>query len=190
MAAPDYNFEDLTNAELRAFAGTLKVDLGKATKKSDIIAKLNAANVTWDMYKALDEVDDEPELTYNEGVGLEPGLATVVNNNEPEPVIPAQNLDPFEELLGESLADLDEPVAPEPEVVVVPVPVPVAPEEPEYRVVKLLTPSRYFEALTYVFTREHPYVLVTSDDASVLIEEFDGAFREASPREVKEFYGG
>lgn len=189
MAAPDYKFEDLTNAQLRAFADTLRVDLGKATKKSDIIAKLNQANVTWDMYLALDAVDDEPEA-FEEG-GLEPAVTEAVNaTGEPEAVLTAEELDPFEQALGESLEDLDEPVEEpaQPEVVVVPVP--VKEEEPEYKIVKLVAENRYFEVLSYVFTREHPYVLVTSDDASNLIENYGGAFREASPREAKEFYGG
>lgn len=199
MALPDNEFKDLTVPELRAVAKTFDIDVSKLTRKNDVITAITGAGITWEMYVALSEVDDEDELPFNEG-GLPDELVhsevgTALNAPvEPEPVLDPHNLDPFEALLGESLSDLDEPVAPapvepEPEVVVVPVAVPVKEEEPTYRVVKLINPSRYFEALSYVFTREHPYVLVLTDDASTLIENFDGAFREASPREVKEFYG-
>lgn len=191
MALPDNEFKDLTVPELRAVAKTFNVDVSKLTRKNDVIKAITDARISWDMYVALSEVDDEDELPYNEGGVLPPALEPVVNvTDEAEPVI-AQNLDPFEELLGESLSDLDvvepAPVEPEPEVVVVPVP--VKEKEPEYKIVKLVAENRYFEALSYVFTREHPYVLVLSDDASTLIEDFNGSFREASPREAKEFYG-
>jgi len=71
------------------------------------------------------------------------------------------------------------------------VPVVVEPVEEEVDDVVLLKMTRLnftYEVRGYRFTRDHPYVLVASDDADYLVEE-DGGFRMASPRELREFYG-
>lgn len=39
----------------------------------------------------------------------------------------------------------------------------------------------------YVFTREHPYVAMSADDAEFIFETQEG-FRMATPREVQEYY--
>lgn len=44
-----------------------------------------------------------------------------------------------------------------------------------------------FEALGHKFTREHPYALVSQQDAQDIIDMFDG-FRLASPSEAKAYY--
>lgn len=44
-----------------------------------------------------------------------------------------------------------------------------------------------FQAYGHTFTREHPYALVSEDEAQQIIDTFDG-FRLASPSEAKSFY--
>lgn len=39
----------------------------------------------------------------------------------------------------------------------------------------------------YTFTREHPYVAMTEDDAEFIFETQEG-FRMATPREIQEYY--
>lgn len=202
MALPDNEFKDLTLPELRGVARTFNINLDGKTRKADIIKDLIDSGVTWNMYQALDAVDDEPEeFDLLEPIEAPSPIEPVVEPNqvEPEPVVPARPLDPFEELLGESLEDLDEaekvefvdvaenvvsPAPVVPEVVVVPVPEP----EPEYVVVKMDRNNRTYQVFGYEFTRENPYMLVTADEADVLIEEV-GGFRAASSRELREYYG-
>jgi hypothetical protein len=44
-----------------------------------------------------------------------------------------------------------------------------------------------YEIRGYRFTRQHPFVPVTEDDANWILENVEG-FSIASPREAKEFY--
>lgn len=44
-----------------------------------------------------------------------------------------------------------------------------------------------FQAHGHVFTREHPYVLVSEEEAQRIIDDFEG-FRLAAPAEAKAFY--
>lgn len=45
-----------------------------------------------------------------------------------------------------------------------------------------------YELRGYVFRRDHPFNLVTEEDANWILENETG-FRMASPKEAKEFYG-
>lgn len=188
MALPDNEFKDLTIAELRALATQFDVDVKKLTKKSDIIGKITGAGITWDMYQTLTALPDAEGLEpVDEPVQVEPVPAPI----QVEPVAePEQPELPFEVEWPEYSATdedfVEEPAAPvEPEVVIVPVP--VKEEEPEWTVVKMDRDNRIFQAFGYEFSREHPYMLVKTEEANVLIEEI-GGFRAASPRELKEYY--
>ena len=44
-----------------------------------------------------------------------------------------------------------------------------------------------YEVRGYKFTRQHPFVPVTEEDAEWLVEK-GGGFRPATNREIKEFY--
>lgn len=172
MVRPDYEFKDLTVPQLRGLAEQFDVNLHGKTRKPDIIKEIEGANITWDMYEALQAV---PEFEDD----LEPIPA-------PEQSEPVQEPLPFEvEWPDYSAEDDDHVEGPvEPEVVIAP----VKEEEPEYIVVKMDRDNRVFQAFGYEFTRERPYMLVKQEEADVLIEEI-GGFRAASPRELREYYG-
>lgn len=64
--------------------------------------------------------------------------------------------------------------------------------EPEVKddatiVVKMTRLNPTYEALGYRFSRDHPFMLVTEEEADFLIEK-DGGFQMASPREIREYY--
>jgi hypothetical protein len=63
---------------------------------------------------------------------------------------------------------------------------PVKEDEPQV-LLRMTRGNGTFEIRGYRFTREHPYALVSEENADYLIEEI-GGFRIASPREAKEFY--
>lgn len=141
MAAGDTSFKELTVPELKAVAEQFAVDLDGKTKKADIIAEIQEMGVTWEMYAAT--------------------------------------LEPEEEEAEEELALFEAPLVEEEEVE----------DEDDYVVVKMIRTNFTYEIRGYKFTRQHPYALVKEEDADYLIEVDEG-FRMASPRELKEFYGG
>jgi hypothetical protein len=70
--------------------------------------------------------------------------------------------------------------------------VPAAPVEAEVEeealvLIKMTRPNRSYEVRGYRFTQEHPFSLVTEDNADFLIET-EGGFRMASPKEAREYY--
>ena len=64
-------------------------------------------------------------------------------------------------------------------------------EEPEGEerntLIKMTRANPTFEDRGYRFTKSHPYVLVTEEDAEWFIENYEG-FKIASPKELREFY--
>jgi hypothetical protein len=79
-----------------------------------------------------------------------------------------------------------EPVAEQPKTESAPAPV-------EKKVVsnqvlmKMTRGNPTYQIRGYTFTRRHPFVLVSSEDANYIIDNVDG-FRIASPREAEEYY--
>lgn len=61
-----------------------------------------------------------------------------------------------------------------------------APDEKKY-LIKMTRPNHTYQIRGYQFTKQHPFALVTEEDANYLIEELTG-FRTASPRELSEYY--
>lgn len=62
----DNEFKDLLVPELKAVAETFAVDLDGITKKQDIINELDEMGVTWEMYQASLEPEDDFEETVEE----------------------------------------------------------------------------------------------------------------------------
>ena len=59
---------------------------------------------------------------------------------------------------------------------------------PEHSILlKMTRGNGTYQVRGYKFTREHPFVLVTEDDANYILENIDG-FKIASPREASEYY--
>lgn len=143
MALGDKSFSELTVKELRPLAEMFAVDLGNLTKKADIIKEIEENGVTFEMYAATLEPEEEDpiELTLEDDSPLE----------LPEPVVEEE-------------------------------------EESDKVLVKMVRQNHSYEVLNYKFSRTHPFVLVSEDDADYLVEK-DGGFRIATPRELREFYG-
>lgn len=92
-------------------------------------------------------------------------------------------------------ADDLEPTPVDPGVTEVPLPnepadEPEAVEEvvPDEVLVKMTRPNFSYQVRGYRFTRDHPFLLVSEEDADYLVEQ-DGGFRTATPREAREYYG-
>lgn len=62
------------------------------------------------------------------------------------------------------------------------------PEETENLIlVRMVRPNPYYEVRGYAFSQANPFVLVKEDDVDHILLQEDG-FRQATPREVKEYY--
>lgn len=57
----------------------------------------------------------------------------------------------------------------------------------EVVLVKMERANPSYEINGHVFTREHPYVAMSAEDADFIFESQDG-FRMATPREIQEYY--
>ena len=58
---------------------------------------------------------------------------------------------------------------------------------PQKVLVKMTRGNGTFQVRGYTFTRAHPFLPVTADDAEYLVNEMEG-FSIATPREAEEFY--
>lgn len=54
--------------------------------------------------------------------------------------------------------------------------------------IKMTRENPLFETRGHRFTQEHPYALVSPEDAQYILSQEDG-FRQAFPNELEEFYG-
>lgn len=61
-------------------------------------------------------------------------------------------------------------------------------EEDNLVVLRMTRKNHTYQIRGYQFTQQHPYALVTEEDADYLIEE-DGGFQMATPKQLREFYG-
>jgi hypothetical protein len=62
-----------------------------------------------------------------------------------------------------------------------------APEKADF-LLKMTRKNFTYQIRGYQFTKQHPFALVSEDDADYLIEEV-GGFRPATPKELAQFYG-
>lgn len=60
---------------------------------------------------------------------------------------------------------------------------------PKDTLLKMRRGNRRYDIRGYTFTAEHPYALVTSDDAEAITDLDPDGFVYATPKELKEFYG-
>jgi len=59
---------------------------------------------------------------------------------------------------------------------------------PDEVVVKMTRPNMTYEVRGHRFTREHPFVVMTEDQAQEIFDLDGSGFRLATPREVQEYY--
>lgn len=62
-------------------------------------------------------------------------------------------------------------------------------DEDELVLMRMTRKNHSYEVRGYRFTQQHPFVLVSEDDAEYLTSK-GGGFRPATRKEIKEFYGG
>lgn len=61
-------------------------------------------------------------------------------------------------------------------------------DQPEDSVLVRMTRANFrYDIMGYTFTKEHPFVVMSEDDAQAIFDKEDG-FRLATPKEAQEFY--
>lgn len=170
MAKPT-KFEDLSKDELiRSALEDFAVDLSDEEQgsKKTVLAALLESNLTWNDYVA-----QHPEVAPEE-------KAAVVTSNAPSHGKVGEGV-----TTGEITVNSD----PEPEPTVhVATPVVQAVSPNDQYLLKMTRDNPLYQTRGYEFTKEHPYALVSANDAQWILENEQG-FRQAFPNELAEFYG-
>lgn len=163
------SFSELDQKELyRSAIEDFAVDVSEEDGKKVILAALLEAGIEWKDY-----LDQHPEFA-------EPGDAP--ENVITSPVIPGESQKPEPDP-----KPTPEPVPSQESMVIRVKEEPVARPNEKY-LVKMVRDNPLFEILGYRFTREHPYALVSPEDAQHILSKEVG-FRQALPAELDEFYG-
>lgn len=174
MATPK-KFEDLGKDELvRTAIEDFAVDLQEEEKKSKktVIAALVENSIFWDDYVAC-----HPE------VAPEDPAPTTIKSNAPTHGVVGEDTVTYD-LAGATV----EPVEEEPVHIHVATPVVQSIAPSDQYLLKMVRDNPLFQTRGYTFTEEHPYALVSAEDAQYILEHEDG-FRQAFPAELAEFYG-
>lgn len=161
------SFEVMNEEELQMVAASFAVDLDDCyTPKGKLNPVLAAAaiaeeGVTFDMWETLVKAREDAERKLKEAE---------------EAAIAEKAIEEAEDL---------EPVEDEVEVT-------VAPKRgkktlPNDVLVKMDRQNPYYEVAGKTFTKEHPFVVMTPDEAQQIFD-FEDGFRIATPREAQEYY--
>jgi len=155
-------FEDYKVAELRDIAeNEFAVDVPENANEAEVLAAFAESGVTFDMHVA-----NHPE---------------VFAKPEPEPEVKEAP-----ENVVTSQAMQEQPVQDEDIKIVVKEEVPL--HSKEQWLIKMTRANPLYEVKGVRFTRANPYALVSPDVAEYLLAREEG-FRQATPRELEEFYG-
>jgi hypothetical protein len=168
-------FKDLDAAELyRSAIEDFAIPVEESDKKSKkvLLAAIAEGGVSWaDYVKQHPDVAPDPV-------------------EEPVAVVPPRAQEKARVggvVTSEDVTGVD--VAPsltvEPEIVVAQ---PIAQKPDQKWLIKMVRDNAIFEVKGYRFTQEHPYALVSAGMADFLLTQEDG-FRQATPSELREFYG-
>lgn len=144
------------------------VEVSETATKPQIIAALAEEGVTWDMAK-----------TYDKNAAA---VAAAEEGLEPE----APVAQPAPNVITSAQVQMKEVPVPAVEVEVTPVSAGVLPAQ-DVILLKMERENPRYDIRGYKFTKEHPIVLVKSDDADYILTHEEG-FKQATPREAKEFY--
>lgn len=130
----------------------------------------------------LSDYTKEELLAYAEEFGVE------VKPSMNKPAIIAEfDSDGVTVELIQGLASEDDAVEEEPVEVEEIAPVTETADDEDLVLVKMIRKNASYEVRGYRFTREHPFALVSEENADYLIEVDEG-FRMASPKEAREYY--
>lgn len=169
------SFEKLSEADIKTAAAMFGVDLDSSmNQKGRVSPKLAAAafaeeGVTFDMYTELaakqEQARQEAEAAEAEQAALEEQrlAAAIKSTHEME----------------------EEDVEPEADFV----PAPKRRKRPASTdiLVKMDRQNSYYEVRGKIFSREHPFVLMSEDEAQAIFDT-EWGFRVATPREAAEYY--
>lgn len=172
MSETPKGFDDLKPAELYRSAledFALPVEEEDKGKKKVLLAAFLEGGVTWDDYVA-----QHPEIA---PVVEEPVYVPSAANQVQDTTLHPENkwAEPVE-----AVAVVEAPR------VVVKEAIPVTSQD-NY-LIKMTRENPLFEVRGHKFTRSHPYALVNAADADYILTNEEG-FRQATPSELREFYG-
>lgn len=182
MSETPKGFDDLKPAELYRSAledFALPVEEADKGKKKVLLAAFVEGGVEW-----ADYVAQHPEIAPAVEEVKAPRAGEVVTSDAPShnsvetapgPVEPENKWADDERAIN---------VQQQPRIVVQE---PIAVNTPDQYLIKMVRDNPLFEIRGHKFTTQHPYALVGAADADYILKE-DG-FRQATPAELREFYG-
>lgn len=160
-------FEDYKVAELRDIAeNEFAVDIEPNASEAAVLAALLESGVTFDQHLA-----NHPEFAAVEDAKVE-----AAEENSDSGVVTTEQMQ-------EKPVEEEEPVQTK---IIVKEEVPLSSKE-EW-LIKMVRANPLYEVRGYRFTQENPFALVGPEDAEYLLTRETG-FRQATPRELQEYYG-
>jgi len=164
------SFKKMKRDDLYALATeNFGVEVSETANHTQIMAALAEMGVTWDMAKIYDKnaaiIEDEDIVSQTNVIT---SAQAQVKTGEPTVTV-------LETAHGVSV-EVEAPVSE------------TAPVAPEVILLKMERDNARYDVRGHKFTRDNPFALVQVDDASYILENIEG-FKQASPREAKEFYG-
>jgi len=183
----DQDEDDLESANAESLA--LSEDQGsEEAEETTVVATPEATTAELDVNDSApvtDQVEDEPvkdvtpateELQDTgpvKGDVEEPVVESEPVREEPEVVAPVVVVEPVEEKVEQPAAVEEAEVEEQ--------------EEDNLVLIRMTRHNYSYEVRGYKFTREHPFGLVTEEDADYLVE-VEGGFQMATPSEARSFY--
>lgn len=161
------SFKQLKKDILMQVAEDFAVDLSSTDPddmtKDEIIEALKADGVTWELYKeAYPSVMDQPDVAPEDAIKAGP-LAEETEEDDQS--------DDDEEPVEEDSTEASKKFS----------------DKPKQVLVKMTRANGSYEIRGYTFTRQHPFLPVSEEDAIYLTENIKG-FKIANPRELEEYY--
>jgi hypothetical protein len=158
------SLQALKKEELQKLAHKFEIAITEDTTKTDILDLLSEEGVTYATYKKffIDPPVEEDFVWEEEGGHL-------IEEKEDNGIITTATLAPSNEDVELESVKVEKP------------------GNGKSVLVKMDRQNPSFEALGWHFTKEHPYVLMPSDEASHFLDSFEG-FRLATPTEAQSYY--
>lgn len=149
--------------ELEGIARALFIELPEGATKKEILAVFTEEAVTKEDYEGL-EVPPEPSEDTPLVVSPTEGIVTTSSLRHEDEAAPAPAPEQVDTLLATQASPVSDEV-----------------------LLKCDRKNATFQILTYEFTRDHPFKLVSAKDADYIVRNVPG-FRPALQSEVQEFY--
>lgn len=171
------SFKKMKRDDLYALATeNFGVEVSETANHTQIMAALAEMGVTWDMAKVYDKNASVIAEGEAEAERVLASQSNVITASQVKAVVVEPKVTVSDTAHGVSV-ELEAAPA-----------VVIAPAAPEVILLKMERENPSYQIRGHKFTRENPFSLVGVDDASYILENIEG-FKQASPREAKEFYG-